>query len=278
MIEFSGDAFDRVDNRIASLKLVEMKLTEEAMFSADGNVLQASDVLHKRPVLVQRGSFLPPTRVHADMHRRAVEQMSRNEGIPQDSILTIAEMTMSNLTASARREGEELLRGFTERVDILAPSGLTCVVTRYPEFYGVVEHLAKFTEEPIGMTMGADTLRAVFDEQYYENLGGGILEATARLFRRNVTLYVYPFLDPATGEIVTAENLEVPRSVRGLYHDLHGRGSIQDLEEHDPELLSIRSADVLSRIETDDDWERFVPESAVEPIRRTRLFRRRKNR
>jgi hypothetical protein len=234
--------------------------------------LQASDVLHKKPVLVQRGSFRPPTLVTTDMHRCGLEQMSREEGIDRDSILSIAEMTMSNLTTSAQDEGEDLLHGFVEQVDILAPAGLTCVVTRYPEYYRIAEQLVRFTEVPIGMAMGADTLRAVFDETYYQDLSGGILEAMGRLFKRNVKLYVYPFLDPATGEVLTAENLEVPAAIRTLYGYLRDRGAIQDLEGYNPELLSIRAPEVLKRIRADDDWERFVPKNTVEQIRRTGLF------
>ena len=272
MIELSGDAFRDVDNRILSLKLVEMQLTAAAMFSADGRVLQASDVLYKKPVLVQRGSFRPPTRVHTDMHRLALAQMSRGEKIAQDSILSIAEMTMSNLTAAALEEGEDLLQGFVEQVDILAPAGLTCVVTHYPEYYRIAEQFVRFTEAPIGMAMGADTLRAVFDETYYQDLTGGILEAMGRLFKCNVKLYVYPFLDPATGKVVTAGNLEVPAAIRTLYDYLLDRGVIQALEGYNPELLNIRAPEVLKRIRADDDWERFVPKNTIEQIRRTGLF------
>jgi hypothetical protein len=272
MIELSGDAFREVDNRVLSLKLVEMQLTATAMFSADGEVLQASDVLHKESVLVQRGSFRPLTRVHTDMHQCALAQMSHGGKIARDSILSIAEMTMSNLTAAAAAEGEDLLHRFVEQVDILAPAGLTCVVTRYPEFYRLAEYLIRFTQAPIGLAMGADTLRAVFDETYYEELSGGILEAMGRLFKRNVKLYVYPFLDPATEEVLTAGNLEVPAAIRALYRYLLDRGAIQDLEGYNPEHLTIRSPEVLRRIRADEDWERFVPEDSVEQIRRAGLF------
>jgi hypothetical protein len=272
MIELSGDAFGDVDNRILSLRLVETRLTEAAMFSADGRVLQVSDVLYKKPVLIQRGSFRPPTKVHTDMHRCALAQMSVGENIERESILSVAEMTMSNLTAEVRDEREGLLQGFVEQVDVLAPAGLTCVVTRYPEYYRIAEHLARFSDAPIGMSLGADTLRAIFDETYYEDLEGGILEAMGRLFKRNVTLYVYPFLDPATGQVVTAENLDLPAEIRTLYDYLRGRGAIQDLEGYDPELLTIRAPEVLERIRADDDWERFVPEKSVAQIRRAGLF------
>ena len=67
MIEFSGIEFRHVDNRLMSLKLVQLGLSQAAMFSAKGEVLQPSEVLHKKPVLVERGTFRPVTKVNINM-------------------------------------------------------------------------------------------------------------------------------------------------------------------------------------------------------------------
>ena len=67
MIEFSGIEFRHVDNRVMSLKLVQLGLSGAAMFGPTGEVLQPSEVLHKRPILVERGSFRPVTKVNIDM-------------------------------------------------------------------------------------------------------------------------------------------------------------------------------------------------------------------
>jgi len=57
MIKFSGPAFQKVDNRLMSLELVEQGLANAAMFTADGEVVHAAEVLYKKPILVERGSF-----------------------------------------------------------------------------------------------------------------------------------------------------------------------------------------------------------------------------
>src|SRR5688572_22921839 len=67
MIEFSGIEFRHVDNRVMSLKLVELGLSGAAMFGSKGEVLQPSEVLYKCPVLVERGSFRPVSHVDIDM-------------------------------------------------------------------------------------------------------------------------------------------------------------------------------------------------------------------
>src|SRR5205823_11056444 len=64
LFELSGIEFRNVDNRIMALKLVQLGLSGAAMFGANREVLLPSDVLHNKAVLVERGSFRPPTHVN----------------------------------------------------------------------------------------------------------------------------------------------------------------------------------------------------------------------
>ncbi|MDB5388133.1 MAG: hypothetical protein JWM11_3779, partial [Planctomycetaceae bacterium] len=86
MIQFSGIAFRHVDNRIMSLKLVQLGLSNAAMFAADGTMLQPSEVLYKKPILVERGSFRPVSHVNIDMLRCALEKFSQEPGVQADSV------------------------------------------------------------------------------------------------------------------------------------------------------------------------------------------------
>ncbi len=62
-----------------SLRLVQLGLTGAAMFSAAGKVLQPSEVLYKKPVLVERGRFRPVTYVNLD-HAAAALRAFEAEG------------------------------------------------------------------------------------------------------------------------------------------------------------------------------------------------------
>ena len=44
----------------------------------------------------------------------------------------------------------------------------------------------------IGVAMGINNLLEIFNEKYYENLEGGIMESFGRLFSNEVKLYMYP--------------------------------------------------------------------------------------
>ncbi len=81
MIKLSGPVFSGVDNRLMSLQLVEQNLTDAAMFTARGDVVQPSEVLHKKPILVERGNFRPITRLTLDLLERAREQFIKDPGV-----------------------------------------------------------------------------------------------------------------------------------------------------------------------------------------------------
>src|ERR1700729_1561794 len=67
MIQFRGIEFRGVDNRLMALKLVQLGLSGVAMFGPDREGLQPSEGLRKKAILVERGSFRPPTHVNLDM-------------------------------------------------------------------------------------------------------------------------------------------------------------------------------------------------------------------
>ena len=81
MIKFSGPCFAGVDNRLMALQLVEQWLTDAAMFTADGETVIPGEVLYKKPVLVERGSFRPVTNPMLDMLERAQEQFLQEESL-----------------------------------------------------------------------------------------------------------------------------------------------------------------------------------------------------
>src|SRR2546423_2519207 len=81
MIKLSGPAFAGVDNRLMSLQLVEQNLTDAAMFTAAGDVVQPSEMLYKKPIVIERGSFRPITRLTLDLVERARARFVREAGV-----------------------------------------------------------------------------------------------------------------------------------------------------------------------------------------------------
>src|ERR1700674_1036299 len=99
MIEFAGIEFRHVDNRVMKIKLVQLGLSGAAMFGPSGEVLQPSEVLRKRPILVERGSFRPVTKVNIDMLDCARQRFAADTEIEAGQIVELLEITMRNLLA-----------------------------------------------------------------------------------------------------------------------------------------------------------------------------------
>lgn len=271
MIEFSGIEFRHVDNRLMSMKLVQLGLSGMAMFDPKGRVLQPAEVLYKKNVLVQRGSFRPVCHVNLDMFRSARETFNKDLGREEgEQVVELFELTMRNL----REDGGEVDRGdFLARADMLAAAGKTVIISDYFEYYRLAAHLGRLTKKTISLTMGAHSLRDLFDEKFYTSLDGGILESFGRLFKRGLRLYVYPYRDPATGMLETVQNLELPPQLRGLYGYLVDNGFIRQLDNVDERCLSIFSRDALRKIKTGDpSWEDMVPPVVADVIKSRKYF------
>ncbi len=270
MIEFSGIEFRNVDNRVMALQLVQLGLSGAAMFDANRNVLQPTDVLYKKAVLVERGSFRPPTHVNIDMVQCALEKFRADPAVADKPILPVMEITMRNLLAGGANVDR---RDFLARAELLAACGMTVMISDYFEYYRLAAYLAWRTKERIGIVMGVPSLVELFDEKYYQQLPGGVLESFGRLFKNDLKLFVYPYQPQAGGPVQTIENVEVAPELRALYDYLARRGSFVQLDNSNPDYASIFSRDVLKRIaKGDPTWETMVPAEVSELIRKRGFF------
>lgn len=269
MIEFGGAEFERTDNRILTLQLVQMGMTGAAMFGADGTVLQPSAALRKRPLVVERGRFRPVTLVNIDMIDAAIERFERECKIDKGETLPIMELTMHNLTDN----GEVCLDDFVSRAEVLASTGYTVMISDFFEYYRLAEYLSGHTQRQIGLAMGLDSLKGLFEERYYENLAGGTLESFGRLFRNQLRLLIYPMKDAETGKIRALDSLNIEGPLGQLFGYLKERGCVLPLDKINGDYLDIHSPDVLRMIACgNDDWETLVPECVAKAIRARGLF------
>jgi hypothetical protein len=269
VISFSGPPFKRVDNRVMSMELVKQGLSDAAMFTAEGEVVHAADVLYKKPILVERGSFRPVTKVTLDMLECAQAQFVQEPQVQGEEIVVLMEMTLKNLTDA----GVIDYKDFLDRVDLLGSMGKTVLISNYGEFYRLAAYLFRYTKKMIGIVMGVPTLKEIFEEKYYADLEGGILESFGRLFKNALKLYVYPYKDPVTGALITAENLRVAPNLRHLYAYMLENLCIQGLRGFSNTCLPIFSRDVLAKIRKGDpSWEALVPKEVAALIIERKLF------
>ena len=271
MLKLTGPAFPGVDNRLVSLQLVERGLTDAAMFGAGGDVIQPSEVLHKQPILVERGSFRPATKLTLDLLERARDQFRQEPEVRGQSPVVLAEMTLRNLLASDESDHAD----FLARAEVVGALGFDVLISRFQPYYELAEYLAAYTDGLIGLAVGLPSVRQIADDQYYTHLPGGVLESMGRLFKRSVKMYVYPALDPATGRVLSVEQTPVPAPWHHLRDLLLEIKRLEPIRNYNESYLSIHTPDVLARIERGDpSWEGMVPPAVATIIKGKGLFRR----
>ena len=269
MIKFSGPAFAGVDNRLMSLQLVAQGLTDAAVFTAAGEAVEPAEILFGRPVLLQRGSFRPITNVTLDMLYCATERMIAEKHVDEKKLAVVMEMSLKNLMQQDQLDHAD----FMARVDILGALGHPVMITNFSQSHRLTPYLRRYTNQPIGYVMGLVLLRSIFQEEYYKDLPGGILESLGLLLQGDTDLYVYPMWDHAANAPVTADHFLPEPHLKYLYQHLVENRRIHALPVYDAEDLPVMPAEILSRIQTGDKtWEKYVPPPVAERIRSEALF------
>jgi len=272
MFRLSGPDFAHVDNRLMALKLVKNGLTKAAMFGPDGTVMQPSEALYKKNVLVLRGRFRPVTHVNVDMLLASRRHFKREPDVDKSRMVVLTELTLNDLSSDGQIDEKD----FLHRAEIICSLGQTVLVSNYFEYYRLVEYLSKITKgKKIGLVLGIYALQKVFEEKTYENIRGGILESFASLFGTNVKLYIYPSLRMGSDQLFTLADFEkeLPANLRSLFRYLMDNNKLEDIRNANVSNLHIISDNVLAMIRKGQEgWEKFVPSKVEEAIKENGLF------
>ena len=269
LIKFSGPSFAKIDNRLINLQLVSQGLPDAVMFTADGEMVQPSEILHKKAILIERGSFRPVTYATNDMLEGARGQFLKESGCSEEDTVVLMEMTLENLLS----EGQLNHADFLARVDILGALGRTVLISKFGEYYRLAGYLSRYTNRMIGLVMGVPSLIEILDEKYYLNLEGGILEALGRMFKHGLKLYVYPMIDETTAAILSATQVHVAPNLRALFQYLIDNRYIEEITDYRKDFLCIYPATVLAKLKAGDkSWEEMVPPEVAQIIKEREFF------
>ena len=267
-INFSGPLFENVDNRLLSLDLVKNGMTQAVMFGPDGKNILPAAVLYKKNILAIRGSFRPVTKVNEDMYEKSFKMISNDSDFNLEMTISIFEITLSNLLSGQNDVNEQ---DFLDRAELLCSSGKTVMITNFQEYYKLSDYFSNYTTKKTVMTMGVDNLIKVFEDKYYSNLSGGILEAFGKLFKHNIEIYLYPLVKGK--KLIDSSNLQVEDNMKNLYKYFKDNKKIRDIENFNESLLSIYSWEVLEEIKNNSHgWEQKLPESISKLIKEKKLF------
>ena len=201
------------------------------------------------------------------MYEKSFKMIMNRKGFNKKNTSSIFEITLSNLIADGKVNEQD----FLDRAKLLCSMGKTVMITNFQEYYKLSEYFNKYTNKKIVLTMGVDNLIQVFEENYYKDLKGGILEAFGNLFSKNVTVLLYPMLK--NDKLINSNNLQVDKKMKNLYKFFKDSEKILDIKDYNKKLLKIFSWKVLEMIKTGDNaWENDIPENVSKLIKKKKLF------
>jgi hypothetical protein len=269
MIHVEGEGITEIDNRLLNVDLVKKGYTNAIMFGKNGETILPADVLYKKNILAVRGSYRPPTLVSLDILKTSLNNFLKDYQLQQDEVVTVAEITVSNLTDGGQFNNDD----FLARVDMLCALNQQVLVSNYPEYYRLSSYFSRFSPKHLGIVLGVFNFKQIFDAEYNQNLKGGVLESLGLLFRDFVKVYIYPYQSEKDQVLVTSQSLSVKESDQYLYNYLKSNSQIKDITDYDPKILHIYSRKVLNMIlNKEPGWEKLVPESVADTIKKKCLF------
>lgn len=262
-IRVNGPDMAHFNNHLLNLELVRRDLTEAVLFGPNGEIQNLSDEVYRKPLLIQRGTFKPPTITHLDVLEKGIQQFQSDFNADP---MVLFELTMDSMTEERPNEQD-----MYDRVKSLCALKRHVLVSNFRLFYRLKKFLRNFTQEPVIMILGASHLHRLFSREHYADLEGGLLEGMGRLLDEKTGLYVYPHKS-ADSCMTTKSFFPEPQLLKIYQHFLEQK-QIKDISGCDETREYLHSADVQKMIlARNDQWKTLVPKEVRALIEKENLF------
>ena len=273
MIRISGEAFKKIDGRLLALELVKQNLTSAVMFNGQGKVVQASNELYKRNILVKRGSFRPPTLVNMDMMETGLAAFLKDIGSEKTSnVVVLPEISMNKLLDKGEMDNAD----FLARIDLLVHLNHYVLITNFHNFHNLNDYLTDQTNQKVAIVLGVYNLEEIFDEKRYEKYKYGLMGGIGTLLGHQTKLYVYPAAKDVVhkaGNSISSRNIKINPKHSLLLDYLLKNDFIHDIDNFNQDYAHIWSRQVLHMIQNNEaGWEKKIPSSIVKILKSKKLF------
>ncbi len=258
-----------VDNRLLNLMLVSNDMTPAIMFDQSGKVQQPGDMLYQKNVILMRGYFRPINNLGMEFIEDSLNIFKRDEDYRPDNTIAFCEISLKYLMHGEKVDEKD----FLHRVDLLNMMGQSVMVSKFYRYFQLVKYFAQFRLIKLRIVVGLPTFDKIMDSSNYTDLRGGLLEAMGNLFQENVKVYLYPYIDMHSGEVIYPEDSHFSEPNRMLWQYMNVTKKILILNSIPSKKLEISSEHISRMIENgDDNLINFVPEKVFNHIKKHRLF------
>lgn len=293
-LSFSGPGWEHVDDRLIALWLVMYGVSEAVVFQPISGKTQLCEAVvpnqcfYKRPLLVQRGRFRFVSKVNEAIFEASKNKLADDTKDSQGKeVLPIIELMLTPIGRSDAALSIEIPpsveRDLISRFNVLSSMRVPILISGHGAMHNLSEYLMRYTNQKVVVAVGGGSYsieRAIFRDSECEGLTGGLLEAFGKIFARDIQMYVFPNIDPQTGEIVSGVEPKSPDIAKNtLLAHLRSTSRIVPIEEkYIPEAVLDTNTnhryrtevqEVLSMLcKADERWMDMVPSLVVDTVKK----------
>ena len=268
-IYVEGPDLEWCDNRLLNLMLVKNNMTPAIMFDQSGHIQQPGDMLYKKNVLLMRGFFRPINNLGLEFIEDSLAIFKRDEDYKRDNTIAFCEISLKYFIHDEQLDEND----FLNRVELLNMVGQNVMVSNFYRYFKLVDYFAQFKMIKLRIVVGLPTFDKILDSSQYTDMRGGLLEAMGTLFQHNVKMYLYPYTDMSTGEVVYPDDNHFRGEYKLLWQYLMATRRMIVLKGIPAHRLSITSGYIDTLIENADErLKDYVPEKVYNYISQNRLF------
>lgn len=233
LISVDGVIFKDIDNVLINLYLVQKGYSSAAIFESNGEAAQAKDLLYKKHLMIWRNRFKQKSKPNYEMFTHATRQFKKTYSLDDKDMIILAEITMNHMLAEGDGISDQLLISVVEKAREFMSRGYKVLITDFTGNDKLVNYLTQCKPSSIGVTTNVANIENIFNsENHGENYTNNLLTYVGAVFAKNVKMFVYPYKDAETGEIMTAMRLGVSPHVRHLYKFLLENEYITDIQDY----------------------------------------------
>ena len=186
LVDLSGPAFAGLDPAQTGMAMICSGLAEAVLFGRDGNQKPPTEIIRKRPAIIKRTSIRYSSVIDSAGFEAAGRKLAEEQSGSDESPLNVTEFSVNSVHASGGSDPDHNLKYLRK----LIAQDEWVMLTRLRQSYKLSSYMRRYSEQPLRFLMGVSTFAMLLSEKFYVDSGGGLLEATGKLYANDVKLYV----------------------------------------------------------------------------------------
>jgi len=192
LVTASGPAFVDMDSIAVGMAIVTGGLAEVILLDHEGRQQPPTEILHKRPAIIERTSLRYISPQKSANLELAGDKLQAEAAALKAPPVKITEISTNSVHIGPAGDTEQLLSRLRQLLDINEWVMLSAI----DQTHKLTTYLRRYSQQPVRYVVGTSTLVMLLSDSFYGNSSSSLLEATGKLFSDDAKVYVQAMSRP----------------------------------------------------------------------------------